>query len=204
MNFQPTQSGGMNLRGVASYLNRALDEYLARPAEPSAAALLTGPVRTGAHRAPMVASRPARGLGADHRKPQAVSTTVLDDLIEDAQALQGLAWTDAQLARIPSEDLAKLAFQISQPLRREFPTEAGFLAYWRAQHKQSGLTGEASTDGLDTPSAERNEQDPAFVKEWATSPALRAEFREDFPAYAAYRRATQRGASRIMGKPPAS
>lgn len=50
--------------------------------------------------------------------------------------LRSHAWSDEQLAQIPNEELAQLAYEQSDTLSKEFNSCGTFLAYWRGLQRK--------------------------------------------------------------------
>ncbi len=112
------------------------------------------------------------------------------DLVQSAQKkLAAKVWRDADIARIPDLSLARFAYETSATLRSKFSTEEEFVAHWLAQ--RGGRKDPMQTQGDPA-------QDTRFKAEWSTSPAIRAEFRDSFPAFSAFKRAELRGCARIV------
>jgi len=67
-----------------------------------------------------------------------MATSGLTKFEQDTAHLKETTWTDEELARIDTEELATEAFKLSEPLKREFGGWNGlgaFLAYWHALRK---------------------------------------------------------------------
>lgn len=71
-------------------------------------------------------------VASDTARLTQMKTTLVDDAVAAAERLRSSPWSDAALTRIPNQDLATMAFNMSEPLRREFPSVDQFLSYWRA------------------------------------------------------------------------
>lgn len=78
------------------------------------------------------APKQATLASSDTARLARMKTTLVDDVVAEAERLRSSPWSDAALTRIPNEDLATVAFNMSEPLRREFPSVDQFLSYWRA------------------------------------------------------------------------
>jgi hypothetical protein len=57
------------------------------------------------------------------------------NLISHNERLKHHVWTDEQLHKIPTEELAMLAYEQSHTLQNEFPALGIFLAYWRNRER---------------------------------------------------------------------
>ena len=69
---------------------------------------------------------------SDSVRLERMKTRSLDEALAAAERLSSTPWPDAALARIPNEELATMALNMSDPLRREFSSISQILAYWRA------------------------------------------------------------------------
>ena len=65
-------------------------------------------------------------------KQNAPAHLALASVIGGDQKLKLHVWSDQQLGLIPTEDLARLAYEQSETLRQEFNRCETFLAYWRS------------------------------------------------------------------------
>ncbi|ALA60198.1 hypothetical protein [Nitrospira moscoviensis] len=57
--------------------------------------------------------------------------------IEAQELLKQAEWSDAQLAMVETEELARSAYELSQPLQLDFRSIDSFLAYWRKLRRRS-------------------------------------------------------------------
>lgn len=138
------------------------------------------------------AMSPALVLGA-----QVIST-----VIDGKARLKSHAWTDQEITRIESEDLARLAYEVSETLQAEFQSGGAFISYWRRERSRLGLTSEPRKEPVNQATTKSDEQDEVFKQEWDGSAAVRAEFRDSFSTYVAYKRAEARGAVRLVCNRP--
>lgn len=134
------------------------------------------------------AKSPALVLGA----------SVISTVIAGKARLKGHAWTDEEIGAIESEDLARLAYEMSDTLPTEFQSGGSFLSYWRRERSSHSLSSEPRKETMNQATTKSSEQDQAFKQEWDSSPAVRAEFGDSFSIYVAYKRAEARGAVRLV------
>jgi hypothetical protein len=118
-----------------------------------------------------------------------VNSAALDLVRETQERLAAKVWTDLEISRIPDLSLARFAFEISPALRSKYSSEESFVDSWMSQRRLRGLG---------TGTQAEVAQDEELKREWRTSPALRAEFRDSFASYSAFRRAERRGGVRIV------
>lgn len=63
---------------------------------------------------------------------------VMINMPSDIDLLRDRPWSDGMIRKIATEELAKLAFEKTAHLQREFMSVGVFVAYWRAL--QQGAT----------------------------------------------------------------
>lgn len=81
-----------------------------------------------------------QGLLAERNK----TMHMLNELITERKLFQTKVWTDHELRLIPSEDLAKTAYDLCRALQVEFPSVGNFLSYWRGLTRGRRTRQEAS------------------------------------------------------------
>lgn len=101
-------------------------------------------------------------------------------------------WDDAELRKIDSEQLARYAYELSDPLKDQYPSIELFLAHWSGQRRMFRLDR--------SPFVDAGPLDQELKKEWNATPGLRAEFSDNFQSYTAYLRADRAGNVRILRK----
>lgn len=62
---------------------------------------------------------------------------VMINMPSDIDMLSDRPWSDGMIRKIATEELAKLAFEKSAHLRREFMGVGVFVAYWRALQQRA-------------------------------------------------------------------
>ena len=95
-----------------------------------------------------------------------------------------------QLIKIPTEQVARYAYELTPAFRNEFPSESLFIARWAGMRRQHGMSVPA---GIVESLMLRVEQ------EWNEMPALREEF-SDVGLYRAFVKADAMGNVRIAGR----
>lgn len=115
-------------------------------------------------------------------------TATLEMLLEGTQRLDAHVWNDREIRKIPTEDLARHAYQSSVSLHKQYLGEEMFVAHWAGQRRQWGLAVPSNTYPLDQ----------RIREEWDRTPAVRDEFKGNFDTYAALVRATAKGGVRIV------
>lgn len=116
-------------------------------------------------------------------------TATLEMVLEDRQRLEAHVWTDQEIRKIPTEALARHAYQSSVSLPKQYLTEALFCSHWEGLRRQHRL----SEGEMEAP------LDSKVRADWDGNPKLRAEF-GSFETYCAFLKADRAGVARIAGR----
>lgn len=66
------------------------------------------------------------------------AASLLSTAIGGNGKLKAHKWSDEELSKIPNEELARLAYEQSTTLPKEFIRCEAFLSYWRGVQRQKG------------------------------------------------------------------
>jgi len=115
--------------------------------------------------------------------------STLSTIVGSNQQLQNHSWSQQEIRTVPTEELARSAYQYSRTLQAQFPSENLFIAHWAGLRQRYHLA------------APMMELDEAQLKiEWSISPALQREFNGRFGAYVAFLKADRAGQVRRAGR----
>lgn len=148
--------------------------------------------------------RSLRGLSADAPVTVGAREGVGGDRGDSIRRRRKYVFTDADMAALKREWARNEVNEDGVPLQDEFGDEETFMAY--ARHRAAGLVtilerkDSRPRSGADTPPSAVLSAGELHA-EWA-DPATQREFRGDFQAYAAFRRAEARGAVQIVCNSP--
>ncbi|MBY0246030.1 MAG: hypothetical protein K2Q17_00070 [Nitrospiraceae bacterium] len=127
---RPIQSGASDVSRSGSVLHRTLDEMLAWQDRNA------GPIHSYAvTQAPMVEPKPCERRPAVARishaaPPSRINTSAIDEVIAKVRQLSVMSWTEGQIGNLDCEETARLAFEVSATLKKEFVKVECFLGYW--------------------------------------------------------------------------
>ncbi|OQW65725.1 MAG: hypothetical protein BVN29_08880 [Nitrospira sp. ST-bin5] len=99
---------------------------------------------------------PAKSLALE------LDAQVITTVIAGKARLKSHAWTDQEIMKIESEDLARLAYETSEMLAMEFQSVGSFLSYWRRERSRHGLSSEPTKETMNQAATKSSEQDQTF------------------------------------------